>query len=76
MTDTTTTRSDVVEDLISRLTLEEKVAQLYGVWVGANADGASNVVAREADKSRRVISAPSHRSAEAQACITMQVAVS
>jgi Beta-glucosidase-related glycosidases len=39
MTDTTTTRSDIVEDLISRLTLEEKVAQLYGVWVGANADG-------------------------------------
>jgi len=28
-----------VDELISRLSLEEKVAQLYGVWVGANADG-------------------------------------
>ncbi len=28
-----------LDDLIGRLTLEEKVAQLYGVWVGANADG-------------------------------------
>jgi beta-xylosidase len=28
-----------VADLLSRMTLEEKVAQLYGVWVGADADG-------------------------------------
>jgi beta-xylosidase len=28
-----------VADLLSRLTLEEKVAQLYGVWVGADAAG-------------------------------------
>lgn len=28
---------DRVEDLISRMTLEEKVAQLYGVWVGIDA---------------------------------------
>ena len=27
-----------VDDLLSRMTLEEKTAQLYGVWVGA-ADG-------------------------------------
>lgn len=26
-------------DLIARMTLEEKAAQLYGVWVGADADG-------------------------------------
>ncbi|MYR60981.1 glycosyl hydrolase, partial [Streptomyces sp. SID625] len=29
-----------VEDLLSRMTLEERTAQLYGVWVGASADGA------------------------------------
>ncbi|MFD7706964.1 glycoside hydrolase family 3 N-terminal domain-containing protein [Streptomyces sp. NPDC059786] len=29
-----------VDDLLSRMTLEEKTAQLYGVWVGAAADGA------------------------------------
>jgi Beta-glucosidase-related glycosidases len=28
-----------VEDLLSRLTLEEKVAQLYGVWIGGNSTG-------------------------------------
>lgn len=28
-----------VDDLLSRMTLEEKTAQLYGVWVGASADG-------------------------------------
>ncbi|MEU6223953.1 glycoside hydrolase family 3 N-terminal domain-containing protein [Streptomyces sp. NPDC047042] len=28
-----------VADLLSRMTLEEKAAQLYGVWVGASADG-------------------------------------
>lgn len=28
-----------VDDLITRMTLEEKTAQLYGVWVGADADG-------------------------------------
>ncbi|MEW2621141.1 glycoside hydrolase family 3 N-terminal domain-containing protein [Streptomyces sp. NPDC048106] len=28
-----------VDDLIARMTLEEKTAQLYGVWVGAATDG-------------------------------------
>ncbi|WP_327593835.1 glycoside hydrolase family 3 N-terminal domain-containing protein [Streptomyces chartreusis] len=28
-----------VDDLISRMTLQEKAAQLYGVWVGAATDG-------------------------------------
>ncbi|MEO3747843.1 glycoside hydrolase family 3 N-terminal domain-containing protein [Plantactinospora sp. B5E13] len=28
-----------VEDLLARLSLEEKVAQLYGVWVGGNSTG-------------------------------------
>ncbi len=28
-----------VDDLLRRMTLAEKVAQLYGVWVGADADG-------------------------------------
>jgi beta-xylosidase len=31
--------SDRVDALLSELTLEEKVAQLYGVWVGASSDG-------------------------------------
>ncbi|MEU6812474.1 glycoside hydrolase family 3 N-terminal domain-containing protein [Streptomyces sp. NPDC046831] len=29
-----------VDDLLTRMTLEEKTAQLYGVWVGAATDGA------------------------------------
>lgn len=33
------TASARVDDLLSRMTLEEKTAQLYGVWVGASADG-------------------------------------
>ncbi|NNN36254.1 glycosyl hydrolase [Streptomyces sp. S3(2020)] len=28
-----------VDDLLSRMTLQEKTAQLYGVWVGASTDG-------------------------------------
>jgi beta-xylosidase len=28
-----------VDDLLARMTLEEKAAQLYGVWVGADTDG-------------------------------------
>lgn len=28
-----------VDDLLSRMSLEEKIAQLYGVWVGADASG-------------------------------------
>ncbi|MER5447911.1 glycoside hydrolase family 3 N-terminal domain-containing protein [Streptomyces sp. NPDC002766] len=28
-----------VDDLLSRMTLQEKTAQLYGVWVGADTDG-------------------------------------
>ncbi|MBJ7905501.1 glycoside hydrolase family 3 C-terminal domain-containing protein [Streptomyces sp. DSM 110735] len=31
--------ADRVADLLSRMTLEEKTAQLYGVWVGADAEG-------------------------------------
>ena len=31
--------SDRVEALLAELTLEEKVAQLYGVWVGASSEG-------------------------------------
>jgi beta-xylosidase len=30
---------DAVAGLIARLTLEEKIAQLYGVWVGASGEG-------------------------------------
>ncbi|MEU3555989.1 glycoside hydrolase family 3 N-terminal domain-containing protein [Streptomyces fragilis] len=32
-----------VEDLLSRMTLEEKTAQLYGVWVGASTDAEAGV---------------------------------
>ncbi|HBF85672.1 MAG TPA: glycosyl hydrolase, partial [Streptomyces sp.] len=28
-----------VADLAARMTLEEKTAQLYGIWVGADAEG-------------------------------------
>lgn len=31
--------ADRVDDLLSRMTLQEKTAQLYGVWVGAATDG-------------------------------------
>ncbi|MDN0195171.1 glycoside hydrolase family 3 N-terminal domain-containing protein [Streptomyces sp. S.PNR 29] len=31
--------ADRVDDLLSRMTLEEKTAQLYGVWVGADTEG-------------------------------------
>lgn len=31
--------ADRVDDLLARMTLEEKTAQLYGVWVGAATDG-------------------------------------
>ena len=31
--------SSRVDDLLARMTLEEKTAQLYGVWVGADTDG-------------------------------------
>jgi beta-xylosidase len=31
--------SDRVTDLLTRMTIEEKLAQLYGVWVGADPDG-------------------------------------
>jgi beta-xylosidase len=33
-------RTGTVEQLIGALSLEEKIAQLYGVWVGAGSDGA------------------------------------
>src|SRR6185437_10996560 len=37
--DTSLTPSRRVADLLARMTLEEKVGQLYGVWVGADASG-------------------------------------
>jgi beta-xylosidase len=33
------TRADAVEKLVAALTLREKIAQLYGVWVGASNEG-------------------------------------
>jgi beta-xylosidase len=37
--DTNLTPTERVADLLPRMTLEEKIAQLYGVWVGADASG-------------------------------------
>ena len=37
--DTTLTIEERVESLVSAMTLEEKLAQLYGVWVGASNEG-------------------------------------
>ncbi|WP_127792687.1 beta-glucosidase [Agromyces sp. LHK192] len=37
--DATRPVAERVEALLAELTLEEKIAQLYGVWVGASADG-------------------------------------
>lgn len=37
--DTTLSMKDRVDALISQMTTQEKVAQLYGVWVGASDDG-------------------------------------
>jgi beta-xylosidase len=37
--DTSLPASARVSDLLARMSLEEKVAQLYGVWVGADASG-------------------------------------
>lgn len=39
MTDTTTRAATRVDELVSAMTLEEKAAQLTGLWVGADADG-------------------------------------
>lgn len=39
MTDLGTRATDRVDALVSALSLEEKIAQLYGVWVGASAEG-------------------------------------
>lgn len=33
------TDSDIVETLVARMSLDEKLAQLYGVWVGASDEG-------------------------------------
>ncbi|WP_210479637.1 glycoside hydrolase family 3 N-terminal domain-containing protein [Naasia sp. SYSU D00948] len=38
--DTTASTEERVEALVSAMTLEEKIAQLYGVWVGASNEGA------------------------------------
>ncbi|GMA90231.1 hypothetical protein [Homoserinibacter gongjuensis] len=37
--DTSQTTDARVEALIASMTLEEKLAQLYGIWVGASSDG-------------------------------------
>ncbi|MET4638383.1 glycoside hydrolase family 3 N-terminal domain-containing protein [Mycetocola sp. 2940] len=37
--DVTASPSDRVDALLSELTLEEKIAQLFGVWVGASSEG-------------------------------------
>ncbi|HEX7104958.1 MAG TPA: glycoside hydrolase family 3 N-terminal domain-containing protein [Acidothermaceae bacterium] len=37
--DVTLTPRQRVDDLLARMTLEEKIGQLYGVWVGADASG-------------------------------------
>ena len=37
--DATRTRDDRVASLIAEMTLEEKLAQLFGIWVGASSDG-------------------------------------
>ena len=37
--DAARTPQERVDDLLARMTLEEKVGQLYGVWVGADASG-------------------------------------
>ncbi|MFD0026352.1 glycoside hydrolase family 3 N-terminal domain-containing protein [Streptomyces sp. NPDC058382] len=37
--DTALPARERVADLVSRMTLQEKTAQLYGIWVGADADG-------------------------------------
>lgn len=37
--DTSLTAEERVADLMGRMTVEEKTAQLYGVWVGADKDG-------------------------------------
>jgi beta-xylosidase len=37
--DTTATTAERVEALVAAMSLDEKVAQLYGVWVGASSDG-------------------------------------
>jgi beta-xylosidase len=37
--DTTATTGERVEALVAAMSLDEKVAQLYGVWVGASSDG-------------------------------------
>ncbi len=37
--DTTRTTDARVEALLAEMTLEEKLAQLYGIWVGASSDG-------------------------------------
>ncbi|WP_240658898.1 glycoside hydrolase family 3 protein, partial [Microbacterium sp. CPCC 204701] len=48
MTDTTD-----VEGLIARMTLEEKIAQLYGVWVGAD-DGGGDVAPHQHDMDQHI----------------------
>ncbi|MGC5167482.1 glycoside hydrolase family 3 N-terminal domain-containing protein [Luteimicrobium sp. DT211] len=51
--DATRTSDDRVEHLVERMTLEEKVAQLVGVWVGADASG-GGVAPHQADMTGNV----------------------
>ena len=37
--DTSRTPAERVDALIAEMTLEEKLAQLFGIWVGASSDG-------------------------------------
>ena len=41
--------SDRVEALVAEMTLDEKLAQLYGVWVGASDDGGGDVAPHQHD---------------------------
>lgn len=44
--DVTASASDRAEALLTELTLEEKIAQLFGVWVGASSEGGDVEIGR------------------------------
>ncbi|MEB0306724.1 hypothetical protein QN345_15600, partial [Cryobacterium sp. 10I1] len=44
--DTARSPAERVDTLLAAMTLREKVAQLYGVWVGASNDGGSPALLR------------------------------
>jgi beta-xylosidase len=47
--DTDRPAAERVDDLLARMTLEEKVGQLYGVWVGVDPDGDGEVAPHQHD---------------------------